>query len=102
MGLLTVAATTTLVWSDDYEYAIALAVDSQQGLALGVSRQFVEVSHVTHWLAIDAFDNIAFLQAELGRWAIRINLRNNHAIDIGGNSTLITKRRGKVRHFDAA
>ena len=101
MGLLTVAA-ATLVWSDDDEHAIALAVDSQQRLALGLSRQFVEVSHVAHGLAVDAFNNIAFLQAELRRRTIRIDLRNNDAIDIGGDSILIAKRRRKVRHFDAA
>ena len=62
LKLLPVA--TAFVGRDDYEHAIPLAVDAQERLAFRLGGQLVEVGDVTDGLAIDTFDDIAFLQAE--------------------------------------
>ena len=82
--------------------AIALTVDSQQRLAFCLSRQSIEISDVVHRLTVDAFNHIAFLQAELSGRAVRIKLDDHHARHVRGHTRLIAEGGSEVLHLDAA
>ena len=71
----------TVARRDHHKESVALPVDAQQRLPLGLSRQAVKVCHGIHRLAIDTFDDIAWLYAALSGRTAGIKFADHYAPD---------------------
>ena len=98
--LLVFVSALVLRRRDDYKLPKALAVDAQQGLALGFRRPPIKVADGIHRMAIDAVNDITLLE-DLRGGTIGVNIRHHNAPRTRRQTQLLADFRREVLHRDA-